>query len=99
MVVGITALRLRVLIRIGQLTSDEEKWAHTSSVFGHFAQKWTFVDRAMVELQKGGLVKRDSEEAVVALSKKGWEIYEALCKAMAQDQPKTRSARQILRGE
>lgn len=126
-VVGITPLRLRVLIRVGQLTvnkewehmtADErvgyvagrEPWAHTSEVYSHFSQKWTFIDRAMIDLQKGGLLKKDPDESVVALSKKGHEVYEALCKELApgkvDDGPKTsegamvrRGLRQILRGE
>jgi hypothetical protein len=99
MVVGITALRLRVLIRIGGLVSGD-RWAHVTEIYGHFSQKWTFIDRAMVDLQKGGLVKRDEEESAVALSAKGRDIYEAICDGVARcSVPTKRGVRQILRGE
>ena len=98
--VTITPLRLRVLIRIGQLTVSkawegmsgdervkyvmgEELWAHTSEVYSHFSQKWPVVDRAIVDLHKGGLVKKATNEAAVTLSKRGYEVYVALCQELA----------------
>jgi ribosomal protein S19E (S16A) len=97
MVVGITALRLRVLIRIGRLTSGEEKWAHMGDLYGHFTQKWTFIERAVVEMQQGGFIKKSDQE--VALSKKGRELYDELWSAMSAQPRTVRSPRSILRGE
>jgi len=98
MVIGITALRLRVLIRIGQLTAGEEKWAHMGDLYGYFTQKWTFVERAVLEMQQGGFIKKADQE--VSLSKKGQELYDELCAAMASGiERQVRSHRSILRGE